>query len=135
MTKLEDLYLGLYLSDGYILQEHIIHSDEALGGGGALASFSSCVDCGEHREETQRRERLLCMEISKALPNLITIRLDTLFNASEARDSESVEYDEAGFYFRSEGESTSLQAPPSVKFVLHRNAGSGEVDTISRVHP
>jgi hypothetical protein len=132
MTKLEYLYLGLYLSDAFLIEDHVDHTNPDLGGRGALSSFPMCKECGEFREETEKRERLVSLELSKALPSLITIRWDTLFPPSKGRDFENVEYDEAGFYFQKEGFS-GLEVPSSVTFAIVRHSSSGEVKLVSRI--
>jgi hypothetical protein len=133
MTKLEKLYIGLYLSDTDILEEHITHSDESCGGRGVLRLFPSCVACGRFREETQRRERVVSLALSKALPSLTTIRWDSLFNPWESESSRGMEYDEDDFYFSSGGDIAEVQVPFAVTFTIHRDDGTGEVHDISFV--
>ncbi|KXN87680.1 hypothetical protein AN958_08317 [Leucoagaricus sp. SymC.cos] len=128
MTKLEELYLGLYLSDTDVLAEHVNHSDEIRGGRGVLSLFPSCETCGKFREETQRRERQVSLAFLKAFPNLMTVRWDTLYPPSTSQNPES---DEAGFYFPSEDELSAFRVPFTVAFVGHRHANSGEVEGLS----
>ncbi|KAF5362530.1 hypothetical protein D9756_002655 [Leucocoprinus leucothites] len=129
MSRLKHLYLGLLLSDAYALEDHLTHSDEAKGGRGVVTSFSSCLTCDRLREETQRREWLVSLSLSRALPSLDTIRWDTLFTSLARGRTES---DEDGFYYASDD--GFLQVPSAVTFLIHRHTGSGEVRTMIPVH-
>lgn len=125
LTKLKSLYIGLLLSDAYILEEHVIHSDETKGGKGILNSFSSCAACGVFKEETRRREQLISLALSKALPSLTHIQWDTLFAPFENTGLDTGEDGSCSSYDRN-----PFQIPSAIAFLVHRHVDTGEVKVL-----
>jgi hypothetical protein len=119
------LYLGIYLSDAFVLEEHITHVDGDLGGRGFIARLPSCPVCEDPLQEARKRETVVSKFLASTLSSLVKIRWDTLFLPSAKKNEEN---DADGYYFRDEEERVIFSKTPfTAVFNFARTGGEASL--------
>ncbi|KAF7770654.1 hypothetical protein Agabi119p4_6628 [Agaricus bisporus var. burnettii] len=99
LEHLEDLYLGIYLSDASLLEEHLTHADGDLGGRDFITCLPYCHMCKDLLQGMRERETLVSKTLASTLSSLVKIRWDTLFLPPVTKKEEC---DAGGHYFDEE---------------------------------
>ena len=86
LNKLNRLFLGIFLSDTCVLDDHIDHAEN-----GTVENVFYCKHCEIYEKETRRRELIASLIMARHLESLKHIGWSTCFFwGSTSKDDESV---------------------------------------------
>lgn len=88
MNKLNRLFLGIFLSDTRVLDDHVDHVEN-----GTVENVFYCKRCENYEKETRRRELVASLIMARHLESLKHIGWSTCFfwGSSDKRDESVIE--------------------------------------------
>ncbi|XP_006462137.1 hypothetical protein AGABI2DRAFT_118999 [Agaricus bisporus var. bisporus H97] len=124
LEHLEDLYLGIYLSDASLLEEHLTHADGDLGGRDFITCLPYCHMCKDLLRGMRERETLVSKTLASNLSSLVKIRWDTLFLPPVTKKEEC---DAGGHYFDEEERVILSRMPYAAVFIFAKTNGEAKL--------